>query len=287
MMLINPYAFAGAAPPGQIAYTTEGTHNFVVPAGITRVSVAICGAGGGAALYRDAAGIDIGTGAGAGAGLCWFTLKVVAGDNITLGVSGPVFCASTAADIAQDGEDGGITGCFLNGALVAYAYGGKGGRIAAARSDGGTGQIFNWSVVDDTLPYGISTGGRGGYGENTLRGRNGGGGGAPGYTDFYAPGGDGAYGGHTGPSMGVGSSAAGGTYGRGGGGIGMFGAGARGTSAGKGGSGGQDGDTARGGNYGGGLGAFGYLTASQSGGGFARLIWGEGRYYPSTGVADV
>jgi hypothetical protein len=196
------------------------------------------------------------------------------------------------------------------GTVICYAGGGSGSGSGAGI---GTEWFGNNSATN--IPITQYTGGvvrSGGLGGNVA---NGGGGGAGGYS------GTGGAGGGTGVAS-TGGGGGGGNTGRGGGGVGLYGAGANGAANGGGGSDGQSATTATGGTYGGGWcfgttgaaygGGGGGLTyvnnypvtpgatfnvtvgikggistggGSTSGGGAVRIIWGNGRSFPSTNVS--
>lgn len=161
----------------------------------------------------------------------------------------------------------------LNGAILLEAKGGS--------------NVY--STPEDTLPYEVF-GGDGGVGYGRY------GGGAGGYS------GDGSGGELREPATG-GAGGAGAWYfnghtgGGAGGGVGLYGEGESGVNGtavnyintgaysticgGKGGSGGQDGTHDEGGNFGGGSGDIG-----EGGNGGIRIVWGRGRYFPSTNVQD-
>ncbi len=190
--------------------------------------------------------------------------------------------------------------------VICYAGGGSG-----SGSGGGTGNEFS---INSNNVYTILTRPFGGVyynGGNGAAAGIGAGGGAGGYA------GAGGNGSTTG-TAGTGGSAAGGSTSRGGGGIGLYGQGASGTTAGAGGSGGSSTTNTNGAlygggfgsttTYGGGAGALNYInnfavtpgqtytvhvgnggtvtsgTSGRGGSGAVRIIWGNGRAFPSTSV---
>lgn len=245
---------AAAAQPGQVAFTTVGTFSWVAPAGVTSVCV-VC-VGGGAYGFNNNIG-------GGGGGLGWKNNIAV-----TPGVSYTVVVGKGGISSSFSGGDS----YFIDTSTV------RGG--GAPNGSGGT-----------------YTGDGGGNGGN--RGAYGGGGGAGGYTGNGGSGGNGSGGG--GGAGGNNGDIGGGA---GGGGVGLLGQGASGTAGyqdaidnvtgGTGGSGGGDGadqySGSGGGLYGGGGGGW-YPDQDPPKGngarGAVRIIWGQGRSFPSTNTGNV
>jgi hypothetical protein len=277
--------------PGQVEYTTPGTFSWTAPANVYEVSAVAIGGGGGGSQ-----GTSAGSGAGGG-GLGWKNrIQVTPGTSYTVVVG-----AGGTRPAGTTGGSGGAGGqsYFINASTVA----GNGG---AAALDNNASQPAGGTFVGD----GGGNGGAGGQRVDTSQA--GGGGGAGGYT------GNGGNGGGTvAPGAGSGGGAGGGgraTGGSGtagsGGGVGIFGAGANGAAGlqstdGKGGGGGSAGGNgaqfnvatasvyANGtfntpGAFGGGAGASDVAgnEISAGGGGAVRIIWGEGRAFPSTRTAN-
>jgi hypothetical protein len=280
---------------GQQQYVSAGTFTFVVPAGVTTIS-AVCIGGGGGGAGGDGGRGQTNNGGGGGA-LCYGRIPVTAGESLTVVVG-----AGGASNSGANGTAGGNTTISRGGNTIMSALGGaagleRNGQLAGPQSAAGGNYILAGDVVG-----GGYAGGAGGAGNNSVSGGTGGGG-AGGYT---APGGaGGVYNGAGSASTGGGGGGGGGyvgttagTIGGGGGGTGILGAGSNGTGGtgstgggGVAGSGGQNGFTSSvngGGNYGGGGG--GRADSSGLGGvgsqGAVRIIWGVGRSYPSTNVAN-
>lgn len=285
-LLIGLAGAMKATPGGQASYTTPGTYSWTAPAGVTSVSVVCVGGGGGGGAGYWAGG------GGGGGGTGWKnSISVVPGQNYTVVVgAGGV---SYAASEGQDGAAGGAS-YFINQSTVA-GYGGAGG---------------SWGVDDGNgnFPGGAGgswTGNGGGYGGDggTSSGDTaGGGGGAGGYSGSGGQGGsssNGSGGGGGGATNGGINSAEGAAAS--GGGVGIAGQGTNGSggSPGGGGSGGAagssdgsaGGSSNHGGNYGGGGGGQsndGKSTPGCYGGnGAVRIIWGDGRAFPSTNTHDL
>lgn len=249
MFIINPYVF-NSVPSGQQVFTSSGT--FTVPENTTTISAVCVGCG----------GTSFSNNGGRGGDLRYATsIAVTPGETLTITIS----------------TTGGVTTIDRSGSVLLGARGGSSGSSTATGGDIG--------------------GGNGGNGGTTSGPRNGGGGGAGGYNgNGGAGGGDSSSGGNGsggGGGGGAGSNADGGAGG-GGGGVGLLGTGSNGAggttaangNCGTGGSGGlpvSSTQTHAGGAYGGGRGAGGSVV----GAGAVRIIWGTGRAYPSTGVADV
>jgi len=250
------------AAPGQQVFTSSGT--FTVPAGVTSICAVAVGRG-----QNGAAGDGMGTpGRGGDGGTLSYTnaLSVTPGESLTVTIA-----------TSTSGSTGETT--LKRSSTV----------LLAARAGGQTSGQAN---VGTSFAGGAAPAPAGGYGS--------GGGGAGGYSGAGGAGGsiggDGSAG--SGGSGGGGGSAAAAASG-GGGGVGILGAGSNGTAGsgyggggGGGGSGGgagaSGGTGATGGGYGGGGGGGDVFSAGGAGGGGAlRIIWGDGRSYPSTNTADV
>lgn len=259
------------APPGSITFNVSGLTSWVVPPGVTSVSIVAVG-GGGRGRNDNRAGQYTG-GGGGGALVYRNNITVVPGqyysiDSGSTNASTVKLCASFIISAAA-----GLS------AVSPAGYSGAGGVYSSTNLYGGTG--------------GGGSGGTGGYGSTTTS--PGAGGGAGGYS---GAGGAGCW-------AGLGGGGGGGRYGYqaggGGGGVGLFGQGANGAagiygsstaSGGRGGSGGINACPGNsvggsGGRYGGGGGA-GRLGASVNYGiGAVRIVWpGSTRQFPSTCVAS-
>ncbi len=240
---------------GQHLFTNNNS-NFTIPAGV--YSICAVAVGGGSARS--------GNPGGSGGDLRWKNdIPVVPGDIVNVTLQPSTFGVTvTPVD----------TVIKVNGVTVLVAAGG------------------DVSHRNTSTPIGGKVGGGNGGIANTIEG-----GGAGGYM------GDGGYGGVA-ATPGGGGGGAGGywinggtTLAGGGGGVGLLGLGATGakgvqggtstTAGGGGGSGGANGSgTLNGGNYGGGAGSTTPGGATTGAGG-ARIIWGEGRAFPSTQTGDV
>lgn len=252
---------------------TSGTHDWTVPAGVTEICAVCVGAGGYG--LNDANG---GSG-GAGGDLRYRNaIAVTPGEVLTIIVgSGTSFTTNKESSISRGGTK-----------LLSAAGGGRGVNTGT------------------TVKIGISTtiggdvgGGNGGTSSSPTNNGSAGGAGAGGYAGNGGNGGaqDGGDG-----SNGAGGGGGGGgggppnANGGAGGGVGLKGQGSNGpggsgffVSPGTGGSGGSSGTTFAGGNYGGGGRGYDGPSASGLGGGAGgvRVIWGEGRAYPSTNTGDI
>ena len=267
---------------GQLTYNIPGIYSFICPPDVTSVSVVCVGGGGQGATSM---GVDSNGGGGGGLGyknnitvIPGNTYKVVVGD-------------AGSKNFWGDGVDGGDS--YFKDISIVAGLGGKGGAIYGISGVGGT--------------YFGDGGGNGGNGgaANSLQG---GGGGAGGYS---GNGGDGLSSASGSSGAGTGG-AGGGGYKAGGGGVGLLGEGSSGASASSGtignaGSGGDDGKVPtknfsytnnsgvattfstsfppKGGAYGGG--GCSAPTYGAGGHGAVRIIWGDGRAFPSTNTGDV
>ena len=257
---VKAFGWSGktGAPPGQQAYTTAGSYSFVVPAGVTKVSMVAIGGGQGAGTavclclymccvpnpyYNQRYWV-----ANYSGNLAYSNNKTVTPGS-TLAVTVPSSQCYCHSSVKQCGTflvsagSGTLMGCVtrIGGAPYQSFAGVVGGAGAAGYSTNGTQPSMSATGTS-------STGGGGGSGNNS-----------------------GSGGGGTG-ILGLGSN----------------GAGATGNNGGGGGSGGAAGgvtNIANGGAYGGGAGSSNsYSDYSTSGGGGAvRIVWpGCARSYPST-----
>jgi hypothetical protein len=269
-------------PVGQILYegSQSGTnggvtaYTWVAPAGVSTVSVAVIGAGGGGYYGWAVCG-------GSGGGMAWGAgIPVTPGSSYTVQV-GDGGCWS--------GNGGGYS-CFPN-------FMGGGGRCGCCQGCCAYGGSYTAAcgssgmvAYPDTAGGG---GGAGGYGPTNCnaatsgyRGCYGGGGSATSHhSSTHGTGGGGGTG-----ILGQGTDGACGNPGTGHGTSGGAGQGGSGGTCGKYGepySNGQGNGFACGGNYGGGGGGGGTGQGGGWGGkGAVRIIWGPGRSYPSTGTAN-
>lgn len=262
---------------GQIEFTTVGTHNWTVPAGVYDISGVVISAGG---YPMFGAGFSVAGGTPGGGGLCWFSgLEVKPGDVITVVVGGVPSKLTNSAN--QHGQNSRLS---KNSTIIIDVQGGRGG----GSNVGGAGGTI---LVSNTPVFGGGSGGKGG---SLSSGRS--------FDVSYSGGGCGGYAG----SGGNGAASTSGTYtqgtsGSGGGGSGgsrWMGAG--GTSLRGLGVTGQYIDfsssqvNAMSGTYVGHVGSpVANVTTRDSGHygagtnqGAARIIWGSGRSYPSNRVAN-
>lgn len=291
---VSPPAGAG----GQEEFTTPGSYSWTAPDGVTSVCIVCVGGGGGGMFYnRSSTSYTYAMSGGGGGALAWLNdYPVTPGNSYSVvvgagGVDGQYSAGSTA----------GSASTFV-GSSVIQANGGSPGR-------------YNQNIAGGTYTvssaYGTSGGGNGGGTTKTSSSGYGpaGGGGAGGYSgnggngrDDNASGGDAGNGG--GGSGGGASDNS--TYvdhiSGGGGGVGIYGEGTSGasstTGSGQGGSGGANAPTIgtadtdlNGGAFGGGGGgkssSYWGAHAGNGGGGAVRIIWGDGRAFPSTNTEDV
>jgi len=252
---------SAAAAPGQQVFTSSGT--FTVPAGVTSICAVAVGRG-----KNGAAGDGMGTpGRGGEGGTLSYTnaISVTPGESLTVTIA-----TSTSASTGETTLKRSST------VLLAARAGGQ----TSGQANVGT-AFAGGTAPGPYISYGSGGGGAGGY---SAAGGNGG------STGNYGAAGSGGSGGGGGSA----SAAASG----GGGGVGLLGAGSNGTAGsasgggGGGGSGGGAGTSggagSAGGAYGGGGGGGTTDYAGGTGGsGALRILWGDGRSYPSTNTADV
>jgi sugar lactone lactonase YvrE len=279
----------------EAVFVIPGTYSWTAPPGVTSVCAVCVGGGGGAGYNENGA-----SGAGGG-GLGWKNnIPVVPGQSYTVvvGAGGLRGTSNVAANPTTNGE----ASYFIDINTVAGLGGARGGIQGGANIQGG-------GFVGDG-------GGNGGLGGNWFSiSTAGGGGGAGGYS------GNGGNGANAGTASGVlaGSGSGGGGGGGGaagtadsaggGGGVGLYGEGPSGSggassgadgSGGFGGSGGANAQIASlttsatygsslwsiAGTFGGGAGGSDNptLEVGNGGNGAVRIVWGEGRAFPSTNV---
>lgn len=250
-------AGGGGGNAGEAVFTTtlsSKTHSWTVPDGVTSICALCIGAGAGAT-----------TRAGGGGALAWSNnIAVTPGETLSVLVSGETTSSSpSGSEIRRSGTS------------LIFAGGGRINADSTFTGDGGGKGRAGGGYLEsyDGYYYDITSGG---------------GGAAGGYT------GDGAF---ANTNTGVNGSGAGGktnvwifdpnawegygtTGGGAGGGTGIYGLGANGSGYGVAGSGGS------GQTYGGGAGTYwNYSWSSQTGGpGVVRILWGDGRSFPSTSV---
>lgn len=275
-----------------IAATSSSTFSWVVPSGVTTIC-AVCVGGGGAGGQTTSSTASPG---GGGGGLAYRNnIPVTPGETLSVqaGVGGYYGVPSASADGGDSGIQRGSTvlvGCTggQGGIPGQSSSGGQGGASLSPQWGGGNGGDWPYATNQSSASYG-GGGGAGGYSGNGGKG----GivnqiGGAPIAADSNSGAGGGGY---ASPSIGGG-----------GGGVGLLGQGSdgiAGTSSSVGGGGGSSGTNglstatsnnktqATGGLYGGG--GFGRPSGNPGAGGqgAVRIIWGEGRAFPSTNTADV
>ena len=260
-----------ATPAGSVTFSAPGAASFVVPAGVTEVSVVVVGGGG-----AGVAGTS-NSGGGGGGGLCYVNSYAV-----TPGATIPVVVGAGGAATASGGSSS------FGGSLVAYGGAGTASAPGGAGGRGTGGTCFaggnGGSFVGGGAPYHAGGGGAAGYAGNGGGGSWASGSSCQNNATSGAGGGGGGGGGGSDPSN------CGAGYGGGGGGVGLTGLGSNGFAGasscscggvgagGAGGSGGVAGvvgSSGNGGNYGGGGGS------GPGGGGAVRVIWGTGRSFPS------
>jgi hypothetical protein len=301
------------------AADTTFVYSWVVPAGVTSISIVCVGGGGGAGASVSVGGSTYAGGAGGGGALAYTNnIAVTPGSTITVTAGG----GGASAGSGGPGGAGGTSSVVVGGTTVCAATGGRGGLSGSTGTGGNGGTVV------------AGTGGAGGKGGNAVASVNAsfggaGGGGAGGYAGAGGAGGNALSGGGSpllsgqNGSGGAGGGGSGGNFyinGGGGGGVGLLGQGSDGAGGtglvttipilpsgngralgGTGGSGGNTGGSGfphnggtgyvittpyyLGGQYGGGTGGTG--TSLYGSSGAVRIMWpGNTRQYPSTSVAD-
>lgn len=284
-------AGAGGVASGQQAFTTVGSTSFVVPTGVTSISVVCVQGGRGGNSYYG----------GAGGALRYLnSISVTPGETLTIAVGAGGTGTNTI--LSSGGNVGGASSVSRGGTTLISSATATGGGVGGG--NGGAGGI---GTIQST-PYGDVRCGGGGGGAG---GYSGNGGAAGGTTPAAGSGGGGGGGGRTtytsGPLGTPPNDFYAGRDGAGGGGVGLLGQGSNGTAgantstlfatAGGGGSGGTAGSGGTGGLYGGGGAAFAtykqsngieqFFSGNAGGQGAVRIIWGAGRAFPSTNTGNV
>ena len=274
---------------GQQAYTTAGDFSYVVPAGVTSISVVTVGGGGGG----GGTNCTQSRGGGGGGALAYVNnISTTPGETLSVRVG----IAGAGGPNVANGCNGGFSRLQRGATCLVSAGGGNGGNLTRfLPTPGGT--VLN------------GTGGAGGEGGTASASAGTGGGGAGGYSGAGGAGNSCACnGGSAAACSGGGGGGASGNIsaygGGGGGGVGILGKGTTGTGGiyigggGVGGSGGANGYAApngldrggAGGAYGGGGGGANDdgAAGADGGGGAVRIIWpGTSRSFPSTNTGNL
>jgi len=308
------------APPGQVEWTSSsGTFSWVVPRGVFAISAVCIGGGGGGASSSTAPA----TGGSGGDLIYGNVMSVKPGEILTIVVGGG---GSGGQATGQTGGAGGESYISQNGVRMLSAPGGGGGVIGVSATSGKNG-TYSWGVTTNSwynivgrFSADVGFGGFSTTTAATSSERNSGGGGAGGYGDGGSNLGSNGVnntGTSTASTFGGGSGGVGSVSGPsgGGGGTGPWGQGSNGTAAtgarqsGVGGSGGlpsasylsilprianqwaAGGNGCHGGLFGGG-GSGGNSGNPGTAAGFGargcvRIIWGDGRQFPSYGAGNV
>ena len=301
------YNLATRNTVGQQSYTVPGTYTWVCPFGVTSVHFVLIGGGGGGATSTQSSN-GVSGGGGGGGGLSWRNSYSVSSGDVLYITVGSAGSGGTAAGQNNNtaGGDSYIRLTSHSGTIIARAGGGGKGEYnnPVVAFNGGT--DYSSTYGGGGSNSGGGTGGRGGRGEDRHAG--GGGGGAGGYAGNGGQGNDGS------STSSVNAPAGGGGGGSGsinqftatvticGGGTDILGQGTSGTGTGgnsemsvggyQGSTGGPNGsgNTVVTKNYGGGgAGAEDDSSggAATGGTGAVRIIWGNGRSFPSTLTYDI
>lgn len=273
----SDFSLTFAPAPAGVLFTTVGTHTWTVPDGVTSVNVVAIGGG---ANGKDGGGIP----GGGGGALAWKNnISVVPGNTYNV-VVGAGSVQDTGA-LQNQTTVGGYS--LFKDASTVYATGGQIHDSATAQNVGDRYYIGDGGGLGGEPAQG--GGGAGGYsgdggtgGDQNNSGSNGSGGGGGGgggrnTGNYYISGGGGGVG-----VYGQGTSGQGGSSGLpGSGGSGGDGGGAGYTVS-------NEGYGGDGGLYGGGGGTGQNNDSPEMGGsganGAVRIIWGDGRSFPSTNV---
>ena len=306
--IIKTFEIAGLQPQGQVAYTTPGTYNWTVPAGVCFISMVGIG-GGGAGGSAQGTQLGYWGKGGGGAALAWSTAAVVPGDiiKIDVGVGG------SSTDFENNGNGATTYICHVGNNCAFLSAGGGAGAPPSGELTSYTNLALGGTYTVDNSNI-ASGGGNGGAGGGIVRftepngnigfGYPGGGGGAGGYA---------GNGGDAGPRSSIDIYGLPGSGGAGGGGYRKSGGGTGIWQIGQNGVGGTDPDGQPGANgsvgsttyraygtfntptsgyYGYGAGGqrwpgdnIDYVVPGNSGGnGAVRIVWGGGRTYSDNAI---
>ncbi len=170
------YSIGGRSFLGQ-AFNTQGAETFVVPTGVTSISVKVWGAGGG-----GGGGGSTGAGGnGAGGGYVTANVPVTPGETLSVYVGGGGNGGNNVSNTGSGGGGGGYTSIYRGSTPLVIAAGGGGGggsRISRNGADGGAGggttgiigaTVYN-NNGDGGGPGTPTAGGGGGQGGNNSGG---------------------------------------------------------------------------------------------------------------------
>ena len=268
-----------AAPPGQVLFDVPGTYIWTCPPGVTSVCVVCVGGGASGRGVRNETGYS--AYGGGGGSLAWRNnIQVQPGIDYAVVVgSGGASVSITTSIIAAGGYSGGTS--YFGSADIVSAKGGAPGNIRTRQGFVGQGGGSGGLGGAPENGYATGGGGAGGYSSNTSTSGLGAPSDSTSFNGYNGGGGGGGPGGGSRPSTGY-------LVPGDGGGVGVKGMGSIGLGTSILGQAGGDGS---GGSYGyGGAGIYFSNTtgATRRGGhGAVRIIWGEGRAFPSTNTGDV
>lgn len=161
------YRVGGTTFNGQI-FTSQGSDSYVVPAGVTSLTLKMWGAGGGGGGGGTTSGA-----AGGGGGFVESTISVTPGETLTVyvggGGNGGNFSAS-GSDAGGGGGGGGFSSIYRGGTPLAIAAGGGGGGGARAGVTGGTGGAGGGTTGESGVTRFTNNGGGGSGGTQSAGG---------------------------------------------------------------------------------------------------------------------
>lgn len=162
------YSIGGTSFSGQ-TFTTQGTDTYVVPAGVTSLTLKMWGAGGGG----GGGGNSQPGGAGGGGGYVTSTISVTPGETLTVyvggGGAGGTF-NSGGNDAGGGGGGGGFTSVYRSSTALAIAAGGGGGGGGRQAVSGGAGGAGGGTTGIAGISKATNNGGGGGGGTPTTGG---------------------------------------------------------------------------------------------------------------------
>ena len=143
----------GGAEPGQQAFTSTGTTNWVVPTGVTEISAMCVGAGGGSA----GTGSNRGGGGGGGGALAYGTFAVTPGETleVIVGAHGNGGSGNTSS-----GQSGSATTIKRSSTILLSGGGGGGGLSALSSGSPQTSRFGSAGTSSGTERDGGGSGGQ-------------------------------------------------------------------------------------------------------------------------------
>lgn len=158
----------GSGAPSSTPYSSAGSSNYVVPAGVNYITVKVWGAGGSGGNGSGGTGTG---GAGGGGGYAKAVIAVTPGETLTIDVGSAGVDRGTSS--SAGGNGGGYSAVLRSGTFLVQAGGGGGGGGSRGSNsgDGGNGGAGGGATAANGVTgEGTSAGGGGFGGSTTLTG---------------------------------------------------------------------------------------------------------------------